>query len=228
MTEENVDISKVMDKIQKLLALAGENGLRQDNINEGSAAMKKAVELMDRHGLRFADFQNDKKSGKSSLKEKGIRMASNTNKKWVGLLIGNISSIFSCKVIILYDDKMEQYYNVLGYPSDIELATWYYNFLKIRIAKMGEANATKRDKATYCYGVCHNVIGRLKEMYKKVQEAEAASTTALVVAKNELVTKEFAERWPGSKSKSVSIPRNDAYYKGYADGHNISLTKVVK
>ena len=214
MTEEKVDISKVMDKIQKLLALAGENGLRQDNINEGSAAMKKAVELMDKHGLRFADFQSDKKSGKSSLKEKGIRMASNANKKWVGMLINNIGLIFSCKTIILYDDKMEQYYNILGYPADIELATWYYNFLKIRIAKMGEANSNKRDKPTYCYGVCHNVLGRLREMYKKVQEAEAAATTALVIAKNEMVTKEFAERWPRSKSKSVSIPRNDAYYKG--------------
>jgi len=225
--EEKVDIAKVMEKIHKLLALAGENGLKQDNINEGSAAMKKAMELMDKHGLRFAEFQKDQKSGKSSLKEKGIRMASNKNKKWVGSLIANISKIFSCEVVILWDANLEQYYNVLGYPADIELLTWYFNFLKIRIGKLGEANTNGvREKESYCYGVCHNVVRRLKEMYKKVQEQESATTTALVIAKNEIVTAEFAKKWPRCKTRKVGIDTNNsAYAKGFMDGDKIPLNK---
>ena len=218
------DRDKAMDKIQKLLALAGENGLKQDNVNEGSSAMKKALELMEKYGLRFADF--DKETGKSNVQQSRIPAADKRNGDWCGILINGISKIFNCRMVVTGDE-----YSIFGGSGDIDMLVWYYKFLKIKIARMGTPyNNNVKDKNNYCYGVTIKVLNRLKEMFEEAEALQTPETKALVLVASQDVEDAMNKAFPTLKQKTCrNINRNDILAsRGYRDGDKVPLNKVIK
>ena len=134
---------------------------------------------------------------------------------------------FDCEPLLLQDGRG----TLVGTKHDIELAQWYYNFLKVRIAKLAETKfRLQRDRKSYGYGCVLAVGDRLEKMFKKAQEeVRSAETTALVVVKKEEVSKEFNRIYPKRiKKRGPKIdPYSKAFYKGHEDGKKMALNVTI-
>lgn len=217
---------KVLERIKKLLALAGENGFTNDNENEAKAAFRKAAELMEAHGLAIADI--NKETGKvSGIDQFSIRQGQAKYRIWANPLAGILAKCFDCRVILVEENQV-----VVGVKSDIELFTWYYNFLKIRIAR----NASTKfrlvaDQKTYGTGCVAALRTRLLDMFTKVrEEVRTEQTKALVVVKKQEVDKTFKKWFPHTKKHSPKrklTGSSEAYNAGVRDGQTMALNKSI-
>ena len=216
---------KILDKIQKLLALAGENGFSNDNENEARVAFRKAAELMEEHGLGMADINTN--GERSSVLDFTINSGQEKYKVWSTRLLNSLSMCFDCKCILL--GKSTEMC-VVGMKDDIDMIVWYFNYLKIRIAR---AASTKYnligDQKSYGLGCVTSLHARLQEMFVKVrEEVRTETTTALVVVKNKEVENKYKSLFPDARlnKKEVHFKR-DSYVNGWEDGRKMGIGRPI-
>jgi len=216
---------KILERVKKLLALAGENGLRNDNENEAKAAYRKAVMLMEEHGLAISDI--NKNGSVSNIDRTFIRQGLEKYRIWANPLSAVLAKCFDCRVVLVGDSQA-----FIGTKSDIELMTWYYNFLKIKIARMASDKFTKQaDQKAYGVGCMLALKTRLEQMFIKVQEEVRTDTTkALVVVKKAEVDKATSNFYPKlrqQRARSFSEKSNHAFYRGLEDGKKIGIGRPI-
>jgi hypothetical protein len=223
---------KVIEKIRKLLALAGENGFKNDNENESRLAFRKAAELMEAHGLAIADI-NTKTGEVSNIQNFTLRQGLEKYRVWANSLIACLAKCFDCRVVLLQSSRTHEddQQVVIGVKSDVDMVIWYYNFLKIRIARGASTKfRLQADQKEYGKGAVAALRVRLEEMFVKVrQEIRTAETTALVVVKNREVEKKFQEMFPKTtpvRHKPVNGSRA-AYMQGIVDGQRMGINQPI-
>jgi hypothetical protein len=218
----------VLNKIKKLLALAGENGFTNDNENEANAAFKKAAALMEKHGLAIADV-NSETGEVTDIQNVVIRQGQGKYKVWANQLAAILAKCFDCKVILIGADNQA----FIGTKSDVGLCIWYYNFLKIRIAR---GASTKfhyvKDQKTYGLGCVSALRQRLYDMYLKAQEeVRSEQTKALVVVKNQEVEKRYNELYPNARktqARKFSMGSSSAFHAGLRDGSKMTINQPIE
>lgn len=219
---------KILNRIKKLLALAGENGFTNDNKNEANAAFKKAAALMEKHGLAIADV-NAETGEVSDIMNVKIRQGQGKYKIWANQLAAILAKCFDCKVILVGPENQA----FIGTKSDVELCIWYYNFLKIRIAR----GASKkfhyvRDQKTYGLGCVSALRDRLYNMYLTAQEeVRSEQTKALVVVKNKEVEKAYKKFYPDAKegrAQKFNFGSMSAFHAGIKDGKSMAINQPIE
>jgi hypothetical protein len=216
---------KVLDKIRKLLALAGENGFTNDNEHEAKVAFRKAAELMEEHGLGMADIGS--KGEKSNILDFKIRAGIEKYKVWSTRLMSSLAMCFDSKCITLggSNDMI-----VVGMKEDVEMIVWYFNYLKIRIARAASTKySTIGDQKSYGLGCVTSLHKRLQEMFVKIrEEVRTETTTALVVVKKKEIDNKFKELFPSARMvKSNPKVRNGSFNHGFEDGKTMGIGRPI-
>lgn len=212
MTKENI-----ISKIEKLLALAGNNPSEA----EAQAAMLKAQKLMAEHNLDMAQFKNKSKEEKEAVTEyfKGYH---NTN--WAISLAGVICNNFRCNLL-----RAPGYGLVfVGLKEDVAICKAVFTFaantldrnmMKLRRQYRKQGLSTEGISGDYAAGF----IAGLRAKYKEQVEE---NNWGLVLVKDALVEQ---------KTKDIIDPKRKAhsgkklnrsgdlglYTKGYLDGKNL-------
>lgn len=203
-------MAKIADKIQKLLALAGNNPSEE----EAQAALLKAQELMAEYSISEGDL-----SGEEEIRYEFI-VTKVKSHKWNDQLGVILANSFACRILI-YDNKVAFFGradNAQAVASAMEFA--------FKVMKRGGDKATRdngytpgRKGAAHYYN--SYVIGFLEGL-KASMDAQTVALAIVVPADvNEALSKKFHVMKQKKQSHTKSALSADAYNTGKRDGSTV-------
>lgn len=213
--------NKIISKIEKLLALAGNN----PSETEAQAAMLKAQELMAQHNLDMAQFQDNPQEKEEAVTEffKGYH-----NTAWAISLARVICDNFRCNLL-----RSKGYGLVfIGLKDDVAICKAVFTFASQTLEKnMMKLRRQYRKQGKPTDGISGDyAAGFIAGLRAKYQEQVDKNDWGLVLVKDALVEQKTKEVM-NPKSKAYS-PKAKArswddglYSKGYHDGKNLGANQ---
>ena len=201
---------KILDRIKKLFALAGNNS----NQNEADSAMKMAKKMLDKHNLSVYD-----------LKEKddvGIKIEDNVNMPWTRTIYSAISKLYDVKYIMDKTSKPMKHL-LVGTESNRVTASIVIAFVisEVRGNCQGMGNGYRNAAAD---GVDTQVMDILAERNKSHEEIIPG--TGLVPMDATRMAFEDINDWVKNHMGNLSSSKaNSGAYdnRGFAMGNGINL-----
>lgn len=223
---------EMIQKILKLLELG--NAEKNSNPHERELASKKAQQLMAEHALSFADLREGKP--KSDIYTRiDIDGSEEVRVPWENVLANGVGKTFDCFVVSYGSTRGHESYDpwrlaFLGAKTDIEIAVFFFKYLRRTVGVMSERAATgSRAQDSHAMGMVSTIITRLRDLYKQRDEiisASADSRALMVIKKNDVddfVKKEF----PKLVNLKNSTTYDENYYKGREAGHRVNLSRPI-
>lgn len=201
------DMNHMLEKVRKLLALAGNN----PSENEAKAAALKAQELIAKYNLDLSQDSGEK------VNYKLVEAIHSNNEGYRKPLAAAIAENFRCKPVMV-GNKV----NFFGREGDAEACTELFNYLYRVSHNIGlklERQARKEGRNTH--GVANSywtgfIVG--------LKGAMGAQSKALVIVVPEDVKQEFDKEFPNIRKGSGGVRHTgfdgDAYKRGHEDGRN--------
>jgi hypothetical protein len=230
------NLDNVLDKIRKLLALAGNN----PNQYEAISAAEMASKLLAEYNLSLTDVELKQIVTKEVIFEE-LKIAT-----WIQILASIISRVFDCDVYSSRFSVSGGKYKIVfvGNKSDAEVAYYVYDYLYRAIGNLIDkkvkentssihGNTIRKD---YSLGIISILEKRLIDFYGKEKEKNDIKTNEygktskeLMVIKQDAIAKWLAENVGKINTKKVSgMSRNKSVYEsGMDDGEKISLTHGI-
>jgi len=211
---------KVLDKIKKLFALAGNN----PNENESMVAMKAAKKMLDKHNLSVYDLKQQD--------DIGLKIEGEINMPYVRVVYNAVAKLYDCKIVL---DKTVKpmVYLIIGTESNRVTASIVIKYvLQItRDKAKGLGAALRNGIAT---GVYHNVNSILEE--RNASKEEVIPGTGLVPADASKImekdiqdyqNKTFGKLGKGQRSNSSFDSRGVDIGKGINLGAHLSNKRAL-
>ncbi len=216
----NVEADRVLDKIRKLLALAG-----SDNQHEAEIAMRRAHELMLRHNIEQAAAEQRyevRHLGTPSLRGNAVESA----------IVGLLTEFFFVEVIrvgvyLPREGKHAHSYEVMGTHANVEMAAHVFAFLLATADRLWRENRRDarvkngRDRLAYQSGV----IGGFRD--KLLAERKELKGTGLVWVGDGALNEFYRARYPRIRTVRSTVRLNRAHAAGREAGRNVVLNKPV-
>lgn len=217
------EADRVLDRIRKLLALAGSS-----NQHEAELAMRKAHELMLRHNVEAAAAHAERSFEVRHLGEP-LRRASRVEADIVALL----SQFFFVKVIrvpvyLPLLGKRGLVYEVLGTRANVEMAGHVYAFLLATAERLWDENRgdrrvrSGRDRLQYQSGVVRGFHEKL------AAERTQLRGTGLVWIRDARLDEAYHARHPRITTARRRVRVSAAHAAGREAGRTVVLHKPVE
>ncbi len=211
---------KTLDRIRKLLALAGSS-----NQHEAEIAMKRAHELMLRHNLEQLPVRHD-----FEVRHLGEprRRANPVEAEIIGLL----SELFFVEVIAIpvyvpHTGLHGRVYEIAGTLANVEMASHVYAFLLATADRLWRENRgdarvqSGRDRVPYQTGVIRGFRDKL------LRERVELRGEGLVWVGDRRLQEFYRRRHPRVVTRRRSLRTGGAHKAGREAGHNVVLHKPV-
>lgn len=215
----NESENKIIDKIEKLLALAG-----SDNENEAKAAMTKAQELMAKYEIKREQLSDGQEEDRPVVHYTSQPLRDD----WCQMVASVIAENFRCRSIISRRRGSGGAYRLkfFGYDEDAEICINIFNYaltvIRKRFATLraiytdAGRDFGRNEKMNYTEGFCYGLEQNFEEQ-KRQSEAYA-----LVLVTPPAVV-EYVDNIPGletAKNREYETNREHDLLRrtGYADG----------
>jgi hypothetical protein len=220
----DVEVDRVLDRIRKLLALAG-----SPNQHEAEIAMRKAHELMLRHNIEVAATRRTEHSYE-------IRHLGDPNRRGTRVeseIAALLSELFFVKVIrvpvyVPCTGKSGLVYEIAGTRANVEMASHVWAFLLATADRLWAENRhdarvrSGRDRLIYQSGV----IGGFRD--KLVAERTGLKQTGLVWVGDRDLDRFYRARHPHMTTRRHHVRINSAHAAGREAGRTVVLHKPVE
>ena len=201
---------KIISKIEKLLALAGNNPYE----NEAKAAALKAQELMAKYHIDMERFES-KTETKEIAEEIYLDNGKHTMKKWKIGLAQIVSKNFRCKMYLLNSKDVVFY----GYKEDAKIALQVFSFLfevgnKFAVRLYNEYKKAGRETKGVMNTYLQGFLAGISDVLEK-------QCTALMIVTPQEITDSFEQmtnNWKTKKSSLRVAADAAAYSRGRQDG----------
>ncbi len=235
---DNINISKILERIQKLQALANDNGASESEVNQATAHIQR---LLDKHNLSLEQIEPVKQSDIQFTTEK------NAKKKLMGWefnLAHTLASNFYCKVLTIGSDIQ-----FIGTKSDIQITINLFRSVRVLFDAMASKRVTEYTRRMFTeFGITDTrhlqgaqslktfrlsyLAGAVNGLAQKLREQRATSDqsiTALVVRRDLVAKTAMHEKYPNIRSVAFGNAsfNQDASTQGFIDGKNINLHKEL-
>lgn len=196
MTEHQ---DKVIDKIEKLLALAG-----SDNENEAKSAMMKAQDLMAKYEIKREQLHEGQEEERPVVHYTSPPFRDD----WCKMVASVIAENFRCRAISLYARGSRGAYRIkfFGYDEDAEICINIFNyavkvvrtrFVTLRaIYAEADREFGRNEKMNYVNGFCYG----LEKNFKEQKRQSESFALALIVP---LAVMEYVDNMPGLEEAKV-------------------------
>lgn len=217
------NMEKIVAKIQKLFALAGNNPSEQ----EAAAALLKAQVLLAKYNLSQADVEDEGvKEWKHELLISKVSKGAYTN--WLGAVI--IKS-FGCKNILLWRGS-QQKIAIMGRSADAHAALNALNFAYKILRKKGNQAVREAGYAIGERGSTMIFNTYASGFVSGIESVLAEQTKALAIVVPTDTEDAFNEKFPNvrnvrSRSTKIVNDRN-LRARGYADGRSCMGERALK
>jgi hypothetical protein len=213
---------RVLDRIRKLLALAG-----SDNRNEAELAMQKAHELMLRHNVEAPRTANDMRYV--------VRQLGNPEKRGnrvEAAVLALLAELFFVKVICVpvwlpLLGKRGTAYEISGTRANVDMAEHVYSFLLATADRLWRENRgdarvkSGRDRLSYQMGV----IGGFRD--KLLVDRITLKETGLVWIGDADLDRHYRARHPRVTTRKRTMVIDGAHAAGREAGRSVVLHKPV-
>jgi len=214
---------RVLDRIRKLLALAG-----SPNQHEAEIAMRKAHELMLRHNIEVAATRTERSYEVRHLgdpRKRGNRVETE--------IAGLLSELFFVKVIrvpvyLPRERRSGLVYEISGTHANVEMASHVWAFLLATADRLWAENRhdarvrSGRDRLIYQSGV----IGGFRD--KLLTERTGLKQTGLVWVGDRDLDRFYHARHPHMTTRRHQVRVNGAHAAGREAGRTVVLHKPVE
>lgn len=202
-------MEKITDKIQKLLALAGNNPSEE----EAKAALLKAQKMMAEYNLSQSDLSGEEKI-QYGLEPCKVRV--NPRSKVMSTIIANS---FACKAIII-DKKI----NFFGREGNAKAAKSSMEFIHKVMEHGMSVECRKYGLSTSQSGASLIYNAYAQGFLNGLKQALDSQCVALAIVIPQDVKEEFDKEFPNRRSTSARMvggqQYGDSYLKGEQDGRN--------
>ena len=228
LPSEDPEGERVLEKIRKLLALAG-----SANEHEAEIAMRRAHELMLRHNIEQA------KSTTASAYE--VRQLGEPQKRASGVdldIVGLLTEFFFVEVIrvpvyVPGTGEHADVFEVIGTGANIDMALHVFEFLRATAERLWQENRgdrrvkSGRDRRAYQSGVVRGFREKLVLATPRSAPSAHADSTELVWTGDDKLDAFFRARYPRIRRRRRSLPMNGAHAAGREAGRTVILHKPV-
>lgn len=216
----DVEADRALDKIRKLLALAG-----SDNRHEAEVAMRRAHELMLRHNIEQAAAQQTyvvRHLGTPSKRANTVEAD----------IIGLLTEFFFVEAIrvpvyLPREGKHAAVYEVMGTRANVEMAAHVFEFLLATAARLWQENRgdsrvrSGHDRIAYQSGVIRGFREKL------LFERKGLEGTGLVWVGDSGLYQFYRARYPRIRTIKRSVRLSRAHAAGREAGRKVVLHKPV-
>lgn len=221
---DGAEIDKVLQKVQKLLALA-----ESQNVHEAEAAMAAANRLLLEYNI---DVQQARKQNEYGNRRIGKAAAAiSIDAKLVGGILAEFFFV-ECLWVSQYNailDRDERILEIMGTPTNLELAAYVHDFLHHAVArhwavargKLGRGDiSTKRE---FSAGMLTGFTAKLRA------ERKGSAERGLVWVGDPALKGYVRQRYPrvSSMASSAGWHASDAHAAGRAAGQNLQIHRGV-
>jgi hypothetical protein len=221
--ETPLEADRVLDRIRKLLALAG-----SANQHEAEVAMRRAHELMLRHNIEAAQARITTPFVIGHLGDptkRGNRVES--------AVIGLLTEFFFVEVIRIpvylpLVGKSGQIYEITGTRTNVDMAFHVYAFLLATATRLWHANRldtrvrSGRSRLSYQLGVIHGFRDKL------LSERKELSGTGLVWRGDARLAEFYRRRHPRIHRRQERVRVDGAHQAGREAGRSIVLHRPIE
>jgi hypothetical protein len=216
----NVEVDRALDKIRKLLALAG-----SDNQHEAEMAMRRAHELMLRYNIEQAAAQQ-------TYEVRHLGTPSQRANTVEADIVGLLTEFFFVEVIrvpvyLPREGKHAAVYEVVGTHANVEMAAHVFAFLLATAERLwrenrGDARVRNgRDRISYQSGVIRGFREKL------LAERKELKGTGLVWVGDSGLNDFYRARHPRIRTVKRTVRLSRAHAAGREAGRNVVLHKPV-
>jgi hypothetical protein len=239
------DISAVIEKVKKLLALS-----TSSNANEAANAMALANKLIDQYRLDIAELE-DKEHSEPIEEDDGYIYESGKITQWKSSLVMTLAGFYGCAVwndttinhktttVVDIDNGTHHYseasgrkvsrYRLVGRRSDIGITRYMFAYITAEIARLSAIEAKGKGRVfvnSYCMGFVSGVRAQLNKSRVEVQQSATSNAIVKINAREEEATVAMHNMHTGlraSKTTSHSRVDRDAFYRGKERGASMHL-----
>lgn len=225
---ENVD--KIIERVQKLLALAGNNS----NEHEAAAAIEKAYAILAEHNLSLATIEQAKIEGEEQDERGALKTETNFSEKYYAWLWNEVARLHFCRSFMNRPSSTarQTYYTLVGRKVNAIVATQLAMYLCQSIRRIANDEAKRQGrkdfafKNAFLYGAALRLIRRIEELRKQGN----GSANALVLWRGDEDDKNAAyikdvlnvNLLPAKRRKAADVDPS-GYHAGYTRANEISL-----
>ena len=214
-------MSDLLDRVRKLLALAG-----SPNVHEATAAAAKAQALIDAHRLQ-ALLDAEDAAAQVEVVERVLERARRL-RRWKSVLAAGLAEVNGCLAYTREDGKHVEVV-VVGPASELDTLQALYDGLVPRLQWLSADHGGKQDKRwhdDFRVGAAATLVERLAAASK--QDRASVDATALAVVEPALqvrrdAVQDYAERELHLKRGRGIRVDLDAYEGGLAAGEEVDL-----
>lgn len=239
---EKVDLAKVKDKIQKLLALS-----HSSNEHEAALAAQRAGEILAKYDLSMQEVEAHVQGDDELVTITEIDPYEQVNSKlqWEGSLAASLADIFECKCVrttIKTPFGKEFKLEFMGVKHDVAITVYFFRYLRLRIQKESEKLQSKKDRYQFALGMIITITKRLNEMkrYKTKAYSQASEEARqnnpefhamIPVEKALMIQDQFDKRHPDIKpapEAKFERQRMDKVFEGMRKGEKVALSTPIE
>lgn len=211
----------ILKKIEKLLALAGNN----PNENEAVAAALKAQELMAKHNIELADVQGNGAGQKITRETYEQGNSSHNVSKWKYRLSNIIARNFRCRSYTIQRRGIVFY----GYEKDAKIALEVFRFLFETGNRLAEryyrkcrrdGRETKGLLNTYLTGFCDGI--------REVLDRQSTALMLVVPKEVDASYKEYTKGFINISGKLAKSGDIRAYRTGKQEGRETVTARSIE
>lgn len=175
------DISSVIDRVKKLLALT-----TSSNANEAAAAAAVANKLIDQYRLAASELETSSEDHEEVFEDSAPLYESGRITQWKSSLACHLAKHYGCAI---YNAKgfRQNLFKLVGRKSDIEIIRYMFSWLSIEIDRLSDQaskgrgfnrSAGKVFSNSFCSGAVVGISNQLETSRKEV--AQTVSSVAMV------------------------------------------------
>lgn len=209
----------VLEKVQKLLSLAGNNS----NDNEAQLAALKAQELMAKHNISIGEVDTAIEAQQDEITE-AVTGLGKWVRPWANLLANIMAQHFKCNVF--FRGKAAVFY---GYSTDAEIAkqTFEYIYKYLERAAQREYRRVKNANG-YADNVYTDYVNGFIHGFNAKLQSQSTALMVIVPPEVKDAYKERSKNFGKSKGyQPQNLTASEHYRKGRADGNAFGTAKQL-
>ncbi len=221
-----MDRKAIIEKLKSLQRLQDRAGSQ----GEAEAAAYAIAGIIDRYKLTVADLgEEEQEECKGKVKDLEVGEDYGRLPNYKRVLLNAITEHCGCEVIARYRDyRGKKYSCLIGYESDVEMASYLYSWLLSEISWLSPTGHGKAYVQSWCLGFAYGIQKQLRRAKKEViAEAKKPECAAIVLSKDQAVDDFMDKMFPKRITTQVPVRISDrfAYLDGKLQGENTHLGK---
>jgi hypothetical protein len=224
-------VQKIIDRVQKLLALAGNNA----NENEALAALEKAHAILAEHNMTMAEIGDRPETQSADQQRDSLNTDTNMPERYNKWVWNAVAGANSCLMFSFRPNpkKYRTIYTMVGRRVNIVVATQMALYLCQTMKRLAAAHCKEAGRSDFNYKNAY-LTGMALRLVQRINEMKAVQGNALVLWSGEEakanaahVADSMGVKLKDSKAVTHIRYNTEAMHAGSRDAEKVSLSQQV-